>query len=188
MAPGIAGRLRPALRLLPDRRSDARLRRVVRLGRRHGLRSRSIPAGRSMAGRTRMRERRAQWLSRCGIALFNEVETTTLAGVADPAEAARKLRRICRRVRLSSSNAARTARSPSGRGNACFCGGSQSCKVVDTIGAGDVFNAAFLAALARGQAARVMPEGGVPRLPRRAISTLPRSYRRPRHHRTGGLR
>ena len=32
------------------------------------------------------------WLSRCRIALFNEVETTKLAGLADPAEAGRILR------------------------------------------------------------------------------------------------
>ncbi|WP_292580550.1 PfkB family carbohydrate kinase, partial [Mesorhizobium sp.] len=32
------------------------------------------------------------WLSRCELALFNEVETTTLAGLASPVEAAHKIR------------------------------------------------------------------------------------------------
>jgi sugar/nucleoside kinase (ribokinase family) len=47
--------------------------------------------------------------------------------------------------------------------------------VVDTIGAGDVFNAGFLAALARGEPLAACISAGTA-VASRAISTLPRSY------------
>jgi sugar/nucleoside kinase (ribokinase family) len=48
-------------------------------------------------------------------------------------------------------------------------------KVVDTIGAGDVFNAAFLAALAEEKPLAACLSAGCD-VASRAISTLPRSY------------
>jgi sugar/nucleoside kinase (ribokinase family) len=115
------------------------------------------------------------WLSRCGIALFNEIETTTLAGIADPVEAARELRShmpgdaifVVKRgpegaIAISADGTPVSAAAP-------------AVKVVDTIGAGDVFNAAFLAASARGEPLAACLAAGT-RIASRAISTLPRSY------------
>jgi sugar/nucleoside kinase (ribokinase family) len=116
-----------------------------------------------------------QWLSRCGIALFNEIETTTLAGIADPVEAARELR-----AHMPGDAIFVVKRGPDGAiavaaGGAMVSAASPVVKVVDTIGAGDVFNAAFLAALARGTPLADCLLAGTT-VASRAISTLPRSY------------
>ncbi len=50
--------------------------------------------------------------------------------------------------------------------------------VIDTIGAGDVFNAGFLAALAQGSPLPACLEAGVA-IASRAISTFPRHYGAP---------
>jgi sugar/nucleoside kinase (ribokinase family) len=115
------------------------------------------------------------WLSRAGIALFNEIETTTLAGIDDPVEAARELRShmpdgaifVVKRGPLGA-----IAIGPDG---ALFSAAAPAVKVVDTIGAGDVFNAAFLAALAKGEPLDACLALGTA-VASRAISTLPRSY------------
>jgi sugar/nucleoside kinase (ribokinase family) len=117
-----------------------------------------------------------QWLSRCGIALLNEVETTTLTGVDNPAEAARILR-----SHMPSGAIVVVKRGPEGAiaidasGN-LVSAAAPKVKVVDTIGAGDVFNAGFLAALARGEALASCLSAGT-EVASCAISTLPRSYR-----------
>lgn len=117
-----------------------------------------------------------QWLSRCGIALLNEVETTTLTGVNDPAVAARVLR-----SHMPSGAIVVVKRGPEGAiaidadGN-LVSAAAPKVRVVDTIGAGDVFNAGFLAALARGEALASCLSAGT-KVASRAISTLPRSYR-----------
>jgi sugar/nucleoside kinase (ribokinase family) len=92
-----------------------------------------------------------QWLSRCGIALFNEIETTTLAGIADPIEAARDLR-----SHMPDGAIFVVKRGPEGAvaidtDGDPVAASAPKVKVIDTIGAGDVFNAAFLAALAKGR-------------------------------------
>lgn len=115
------------------------------------------------------------WLSRCELALFNEVETTTLAGLASPAEAARKIRDGMR-------NGATVVvkRGPDG---AIAIGAdgkfievpAPRVTVVDTIGAGDVFNAAFLAALVQERSLEDCLSAAI-QVASRAISTLPRDY------------
>jgi sugar/nucleoside kinase (ribokinase family) len=116
-----------------------------------------------------------QWLSRSGIALFNEIETTTLAGIADPAEAARELR-----AHMPENAIFVVKRGPDGAiaidaDGTLASASAPTVKVVDTIGAGDVFNAAFLAASARGEPIADCLTAGT-RVASRAISTLPRSY------------
>ena len=115
------------------------------------------------------------WLSRCELALFNEVETTTLAGLANPAEAARKIRRG-----MKGEATVVVKRGPDGAIAIGADGGlievpAPRVTVVDTIGAGDVFNAAFLAALAQGRPPRDCLSAAV-LVASRAISTLPRDY------------
>lgn len=116
-----------------------------------------------------------QWLSRSRIALFNEIETTTLAGIGDPAEAARELF-----SHMPEGAIVVVKRGPDG---AIAIGPDENVvgvaapavTVVDTIGAGDVFNAAFLASLAQQEPLAACLAAGTA-VASRAISTLPRSY------------
>ncbi|CAN7722066.1 PfkB family carbohydrate kinase [Phyllobacterium sp. LjRoot231] len=121
------------------------------------------------------REKTRRWLARCHIALFNEVETTRLANSVEPAEAAHKLKAL-----MPSHAIVVVKRGPDG----ALAVGSDDrlvsvnaplVPVADTIGAGDVFNAAFLAALANDQTLGKSLEAGV-RVASKAISTIPRRY------------
>lgn len=116
-----------------------------------------------------------QWLSRCRIALLNDIETTTLADRADPIEAARELA-----SHMPEGAIVVVKRGPDGAiaigpdGEVAMAT-TPAVKVIDTIGAGDVFNAAFLAALAcEKPLAECLSAGTI--VASHAISTLPRSY------------
>ena len=116
-----------------------------------------------------------RWLSRCGVALMNEVETTTLAGMDDPAEAARALHAL-----MPEGAIFVVKRGPDGAvaidaDGKLVSATARRVTIVDTIGAGDVFNAGFLAALARGEPPAACLSAGTA-VASRAISTLPRSY------------
>ena len=115
------------------------------------------------------------WLSRCTLALFNEIETTTLAGRDDPCEAARKLQAGMKKgatVVVKRGPHGALAIGPDG----ALASATAPCvAVVDTIGAGDVFNAAFLAALAREEPLAACLAAGI-QVASRAISTRPRFY------------
>lgn len=116
-----------------------------------------------------------RWLSRSGCALLNEIEATTLAGLDNPFEAARKLR-----AGMPEGAVVVVKRGPAGaiaigHDGAIVAAAAPAVKVVDTIGAGDVFNAAFLAALAGGRVLADCLVAGT-RSASRAISTLPRRY------------
>ncbi|MEK1890782.1 MAG: PfkB family carbohydrate kinase [Phyllobacterium sp.] len=121
------------------------------------------------------RDKARRWLSRCKLALFNEVETTQLADCVDPAEAAHTLKAL-----MPSGATVVVKRGPDG---ALAIGPDDKLvsvraplvSVADTIGAGDVFNAAFLAALADGRTLEQGLECGV-RIASTAISTVPRRY------------
>lgn len=115
------------------------------------------------------------WLSRCELALFNEVETTTLAGVGNPGEAARRIR-----DGMKDGAIVVVKRGPDGAIAISVEGElievpAPHVNVVDTIGAGDVFNAAFLAALAQGRSLEKCLSIAI-QVASRAISTLPRDY------------
>jgi sugar/nucleoside kinase (ribokinase family) len=116
-----------------------------------------------------------QWLRRSGIALLNEIETTTLAGLSDPVEAARSLA-----AQMPEGAIVVVKRGPDGAiaigpDGVLVSASAPAVAVVDTIGAGDVFNAAFLAALARALPLDACLADGT-QVASRAISTLPRSY------------
>lgn len=130
------------------------------------------------------RQATRDWLSRCGCALLNEVESTTLFGLADPAEAARELKR-----HMSKDAIVVVKRGPDGAlaigaDGTLVSAAAPIVKVVDTIGAGDVFNAAFLAALADGKPLADCLAAGTT-VASRAISTLPRNYGSPLAAATG---
>lgn len=116
-----------------------------------------------------------QWLSRSRIALLNEIETTTLAGFEDPADAARELV-----SHMPEGAIVVVKRGPEGAiaigpDGDVISVAAPAVKVVDTIGAGDVFNAAFLASLAQQAPLEACLAAGTA-VASRAISTLPRSY------------
>ncbi|WKL29704.1 PfkB family carbohydrate kinase (plasmid) [Sinorhizobium meliloti] len=118
------------------------------------------------------------WLKRCHCALFNEVETTTLTGLSDPAEAALSLK-----DEMPADAIVVVKRGPHGalgidRDGGTFSVPAQQVQVVDTIGAGDVFNAGFLAALAAEMPLDACLKTGV-MIASEAISTLPRRYGKP---------
>lgn len=115
------------------------------------------------------------WLSRCDCALLNEVEATTLAGLQDPAQAAAALRSSMPRGAIIVVKCGPDGAIAIGPDGKLVSSAAPAVKVVDTIGAGDVFNAAFLAALANDQPLVACLAAGV-QVASRAISTLPRSY------------
>ncbi|OHV83257.1 PfkB family carbohydrate kinase [Mesorhizobium sp. ORS 3428] len=115
------------------------------------------------------------WLSRCAFALFNEVETTTLAGLENPVEAARKIRDGMRKGATVVVKRGPDGAIAIGANGQLIQVPAPRVEVVDTIGAGDVFNAAFLAALAQERPLESCLSAAV-RVASRAISTLPRDY------------
>ncbi len=121
------------------------------------------------------RAKALSWLSRSGIALMNEIETTSLAGKSDPAEAAKALK-----ADMPAGAIVVVKRGPNGALGIDADGqyvsvAAPKVAVVDTIGAGDVFNAGFLAALARGAGLADALETAST-IASRAISTQPRRY------------
>jgi hypothetical protein len=115
------------------------------------------------------------WLTRCGCVLLNEVEATTLSGLPDPADAARELK-----SHMPKGAVVVVKRGPQGAialaaDGAIVSANAPTVEVVDTIGAGDVFNAGFLAALAAGEPLSACLAAGT-RIASSAISTMPRSY------------
>ncbi len=121
------------------------------------------------------REKARKWLSRCHLALFNEVETTRLANSVDPGQAAHKLKTLMPMNAIVVVKQGPDGALAVGPDNQMVSVPAPVVQVADTIGAGDVFNAAFLAALAGGQTLEHSLEAGV-RVASMAISTVPRRY------------
>ncbi len=120
------------------------------------------------------------WLSRCALALFNEVETVTLAGLESPLEAAHAIRSGMKKGATVVVKRGPEGAIAIGSDGVLVEAAAPGVKVVDTIGAGDVFNAAFLAALAQDQSLSACLSAAT-RVASRAISTLPRNYGGPMH-------
>ncbi|MCA1444915.1 carbohydrate kinase family protein [Ensifer sp. IC4062] len=144
----------------------------------HGI-AVALDTGWPLDGWTEANKRKTlDWLKRCHCALFNEVETTTLTGETDPLEAARHLK-----AQMPSEAIVVVKRGPHGalaldKTGVEYSMPAPRVDVVDTIGAGDVFNAGFLAALAADLPLENCLRVGVT-VASEAISTLPRSYGKP---------
>jgi sugar/nucleoside kinase (ribokinase family) len=116
------------------------------------------------------------WLARSRYALFNEVEACAVTGTDDVEDAA------AAQLDLMPGPHAEAVvkRGPNGAVGASRAGGivrapGEDVVVIDTIGAGDAFNAGFLFATARDESMEDAVRQGVGTASA-AISTLPRSY------------
>ncbi len=116
-----------------------------------------------------------QWVSHCTILLMNEVEITSLSGLDDPVKAAQKIRKLMPEDAIVVVKCGPDGALAIGADGKLCRAGAPAVKVVDTIGAGDVFNSGFLAALAKGETLQHCLELGV-LTASTAISTAPRIY------------
>lgn len=115
------------------------------------------------------------WLARSDLALLNEIEATSLAQTADIEAAATSLHRsMPAGSRLVVKRGAEGALAVDALGR-FHPMEAQKVDVIDTIGAGDIFNAGFLAADAMGLPLRDCLRQGITTASR-AISTSPRQY------------
>ena len=117
-----------------------------------------------------------RWLARSRYALFNEVEACAITETDDVEAAANAMLGLMSRQHAEVI----VKRGPNGAIGACRAAGivrvpAEDVVVVDTIGAGDAFNAGFLFATARDQSMEDAVRQGVSTACA-AISTVPRSY------------
>ena len=115
------------------------------------------------------------WLASTDIALFNETETVSLAGIEDVGAAAIKLRATMPNNSIFVAKLGAAGAIAATGGDTLIAVPAPKVAVIDTIGAGDVFNAGFLWALAEGLPIRACLERGT-EIASRAISTQPRRY------------
>lgn len=121
-----------------------------------------------------LREEVRGWLEFCQHLLINEVEALELSGEGTLEDAVQTL------VSWLPEHAVLTVkRGPQGarlvQGSSVQNFTAPRVEVVDTIGAGDTFDAAYLAALVRGQALEAAVSYGI-QVASRAVSTHPRQY------------
>lgn len=124
-----------------------------------------------------LRRQTMAWVARSGVVLFNEVEATSLTGLDTPQDAARRLAEAMPDgaivvVKLGPNGALALA------DGSLVRAGAPRVTVKDTIGAGDVFNAAFLAALAEDMPLDTALNQAVATASL-AVSTVPRRYATP---------
>lgn len=124
---------------------------------------------------TATRQRMAGWMAKADASLINEEEARALAQTDDIARAVDMLADGPARDRLLVVKRGPHGASAIG-GGAHHHAPSPAVDVIDTVGAGDTFNADFLAALVAGTAIEDALKRGV-ETAARAISTFPRIYR-----------
>ncbi len=132
-----------------------------------------------------IRRRTTAWLGSCDHVLLNEIESCALAGCERVEEAGERLRRMAKSdcaIVVKQGAAGATAWQGSRRVRVP----ARRVTVIDTIGAGDAFDAGYLAALMAGRSLRDAVAEGVA-VASAAISTSPRAYR-PADARRGGSR
>jgi hypothetical protein len=121
-----------------------------------------------------VREQVASWLPHVDHVLFNELETAALAGIENPDAAARWF--LDRLPPDATLVVKRGAEGVIARRNAeCIVCHARAVKVIDTIGAGDVFNAGYLFGIATGCRLAENLQLGVSTASA-AISTSPRRF------------
>lgn len=123
----------------------------------------------------RTRHQMRAWLAEADLALINAEEAKGIAATDDLDAAIDFLR-----PDAASGRVLVVKRGAEGvtviHGGESFSVEAPRVEVIDTVGAGDTFNAGFLAVLVRGGSLREAGEGGV-RAASSAISTFPRRYR-----------
>jgi sugar/nucleoside kinase (ribokinase family) len=116
------------------------------------------------------------WIAQCDHVLVNELEARSLAQM--PSEPVRKVAGSLQKTMPPNANLV-IKRGPNGAlaqcGNICVEVVAPSVKVVDTIGAGDVFNAGYLDAMRLGMTGMEGLQFAV-QIASKAISTQPRRY------------
>lgn len=127
------------------------------------------PSGWTPATRALM----AEWLAAADIALLNEDEVRGLTG-AEGAAGASALRNLAREELLLVVKRGAEGATAWGPGDPVTVA-APAVEVVDTVGAGDTFNAGFLASWTRGEILADALAAGV-HVAARAISTYPRRY------------
>jgi hypothetical protein len=126
-----------------------------------------------------VRQRTRAWLRACNHLLLNEVEITSLAEVTDVTQAMEIIGELMPArativVKLGPAGAIARRRRKDGSIEFIEIA-APDIVPVDTIGAGDVFNAGYLAAVASGEPLATSVAAGV-KIASRAVSTLPRRY------------
>ena len=140
----------------------------------------ALDTGWPPSGWTRdIRRRTRDWLPACSHLLLNEVEITSLVEVDDvdaAMDVVAALMPAGATIVVKQGPAGATGRrvAPSGKPERVQVA-APDVTPVDTIGAGDVFNAGYLAACAGGADLAASIAAGV-RIASRAVSTLPRRY------------
>lgn len=126
-----------------------------------------------------VRQRTRGWLGACNHLLLNEVEITSLAEAADVAQAMEIVATLMPAdativVKLGPAGAIARRLHKDGSVDVVEIA-APDIVPVDTIGAGDVFNAGYLSAVAKGEQLAACVAAGV-KIASRAVSTLPRRY------------
>jgi sugar/nucleoside kinase (ribokinase family) len=114
------------------------------------------------------------WLARADVALLNEVEVRAIAGKDETAPAAELLAARLEPRRILVVKQGEKGAS-AWQGSRHFHAAAPKVRVIDTVGAGDTFNAGFLAALTKGAGPAAALAKGV-QAASRAVSTSPRCY------------